>query len=272
MAERKEFPLVIWEGTEDFKQEYEQARGRFQDISKRLYGRGFRCTFLGDLRMDSDGYPEVWLNDNMPLCADRYCKNPDDATQYALRHGDCGWWNLDELEQFTNGEGPVFERAMWDLGYRKHKKDPTKWARKRKDDERPQFNEQKQIEEITGEELDRLNQLWAFPNESAGMSKTYDIQVGKRGLIYVALWANPFVGTTAETMWMLGEQIRNRGHIAKQQEGFYIDARNVRLGEQEGIHIKTVKPDTSYSECVWPVQTPTEKIYGLADDLVSRVK
>ena len=178
---------------------------------------------------------------------------------------------MDELEQFANGEGPVFARAMCVLGYRKHKKDPTRWARKRKDDERPQFNGQKQIEEITGEELERLNQLWALPNESAGMSKTYDIQVGKRGLIYVALWANPFVGTTAETMWMLGEQTRNRGHIAKQQDGFYIDAKNVKLGEQKGIYIKSIRPDESYAECVWPTQTPQEKIYDLADDLVSRV-
>ncbi len=269
MAERREFPLVVWEGTEEFKQEYEQARQRFRDISENLYGRGFKCTALGNLRMDSEGYPEVWLNDNKPCYGS--CKT-EDAIKSALMYGDTGWWTLDELEQFAEGTGPIFERAMWDLGYKRNKRDPTKWAQKRKDDGRPQFNRQKQIEEIAGEELERLNQLWAFPNESAGVGKTYNIQVGKRGMIYVALKVNPFAGTTTETLWMLGDQIRNRGHIAKQQEGFYIDAKNVRLSEQEGIYIKAVKPDASYAECIWPVQTPTEKIYDLAEDLVSRVK
>lgn len=272
MEEKKEFPLVIWENTEDFNREYEQAKSRFSGIRDRLYAKGFKCTYLGDLRMDGDGVPEVWLNDNRPLLADRYCNNPDDAKKYALIHGDCGWWSLDELEQFANEGGPIFERAMWDLGYRRAKKDPTKWARKIKEEKFSSPNAQSQIEKIVGEESSRLSQLQVFQNEWGGMGETYNIRVGKNGLIYVALYANPFVGTTAETLWQLSEQVRNRGHIAKQQGGFYIDARNVLLEEKKGVHIKAVKPDANYTECVWPVQIPTRKIYDLAEDLVSRVR
>ncbi len=270
MSKEGKFPLAIWEGTEEFKQEYGQASQRFQEIGERLYARKFRCTFLGDLRIDGDGYPEVWLNDNMPWSAHEQCKKPGDAISYVLQHGSCGWWSLDELEKFAQGGGPIFEEAMWKLGYRKNKVDSTKWAKKGKKDKMEQNGEHKQIEEIVGEELSRLNRLWVLPNESAGMGRTYNIQVGKRGLIYVALLANPFVGTTYETLWMFGAQASDRGHIAKQQDGFSIDSKNVRLGKKEGVYIKAVRPDNRSVECIWPIQTPKEKIYDLAENLVSR--
>jgi hypothetical protein len=270
MEERK-FPLIVWEGTEGCKAEYRKAGERFNDIKKRLYSKGFSCTYLGDLRMDDDGYPEVWLNDNLPLRAEDCCKKPEDAFQYALKHGDCGWWSMDELEQLMQGQGPIFEGAMWDLGYRKSKADQTKWARKKKDDKSPSNRVPKKIETITGEELERLNGLWAMQNESAGMSKTYLLDVGSRGMIYIELWANPFAGSTSETLWMFGAEQRARGHIAAQQDRFLIEAKNVRLREQEGIYIKAIKPDNNYSELVWPSMIPTGKLYDLADDLVSRV-
>jgi len=271
MGEQKEFPLAIWQNTEEYKKEYEMADGKFRDIYKKLHGRGFTCTYLGDLRADSDGYLEVWLNPNMPWNAYKQIENPEDAIPFAMKHGGCGWWRLNDLEEFANGRGPILERAMWDLGYRQNKIDSTKWAKKMKGD-MLQYNSQKKIDEITGEELERLNQLWAFKNENAGVDCTYNIQVGERGLIHVALNYNPFNGSTTETLWVLGAQARNRGHIAKQQNGFYIEAKKVLLDKQEGIHIKSIKPDKSYSECIWPIQTPTQKLYALADDLVSRVK
>ncbi len=274
MEERKAFPLVVWEATEEFRQEYEQARTRFQDINKRLRERGFECEYLGSLRMDQNGNPEVWLNDNRPLMAYKFCRDSKVAIRYALRHGDSGWWSLDELERFANREGRIIDHAMWDIGYRMSRSNPFKWARKGKNDEAPKmYNSQKNIADIiTEEEKERLNKLWVLPNERAGLGQTYGLEVGKRDLIYVALWANPFVGTRAETMWQLGAQENDRGHIARQQNGFQLNARNVKLNGQEGIHIRAVKPDESYAECIWPIQTPKEKLYHLASDLVSRVK
>lgn len=270
--------LLIWEGSDDFKERLETARERYREIYNKLEKTDFRCTFMGDLRFDLNAEPEIWLNDNQPLCAERYCKTPDDAKSMALRHGICGWWRLDDLDRFVDGEGPLFEEAMWDLEYRRAKRDPTQWARKRKNDgvEDPikvywEERHRKQFMELANGDEKRLNQLWVMRNESAGISKTYDIQVGKTGMIYVALWANPFEGSTTETLWMLGEQIRNRGHIAKQQDGFYMDAKNVRLGEQEGIYIRATRPDESYVESVWPSQIPSSKIYGLLDDLSDKV-
>ena len=270
--------LLIWEGSDDFKEQLETGRERFREIYKRLEQNDFRCTFLGDLRFDLNAEPEVWLNDNKPLCAERYCKTPEDAKNMALRHGRCGWWRLDDLDKFVDSEGPLFEEAMWDLGYRRAKRDSTQWARKRKDDgvEEPRkayWEERhgKQFMELKGGDEEKLSQLRVMPNESAGISKTYDIQAGKTGMIYVALWANPFVGSTTETLWRLGEQIRNRGHIAKQQEGFYMDAKNVRLDEQEGIYIRATRNDETYVESIWPSQIPSSKIYELLDDLPRRV-
>jgi len=292
MVEENRFPLIVWETTEGFKKEYEEAKQRYHELSKRLFGRGFNCTYIGNLRMDGDGYPEVWLNDNHDIFRSNW--SLDAAVKEALEHGNSGWWNLDEIEQFIGGKGFIFETAMWDIGFRRHKKDPTKWARRNSKDrcdpeeygnpghQRWDIKYKKEYETISGEELNRLNKLFVLPNGNNGLGGTYDISVGKRGLIYVCLQANPFVGTTAETLWMLGAQERNQGHINKEQNGFYIEARNILTrGDIEGIikegvpvkgvHIKAVKPDKSYAECVWPAQIPSQKIYDLASDLVSRV-
>ena len=272
MAERREFSLGIWEGTEDFKREYERAKAKFDDIGNKLHKRGFRCGYLGGLRMNGDGEPEVWLNDSTSLRARRQCKGWEDAKRIALEHGRSGYWNLKELEQFAIEGGPILADAMWNLGYRRAKKDRAKWARIAKGDRAPQ-RVQEQIEEIEGEELERLNRLWVLPNQSAGLDRTYEIGAGARGLIFINLLYNPFYGGPAEGLdSYYGPRMSNRGHVAKQQNGFQIEAKDVRLGEQQGVYIKAIRPDASYAECVWPIQTPTERIYDLADDLVARVK
>ena len=278
MSDQNEFPLIVWEKTDEFKQEYGRDEQRFHDIKKRLYQRGFQCTFLGDLRMNRDGFPEVWLNDNHNL----YRRNwiADEAVEHAKIHGDSGWWSLDFLEQFEEGKGPIFENAMYDLGFRKNKKDSTKWARltseyKEKMNQRKTESFREQIEKewplLTENETDRLNQLWTRSNENAGLNNTYSIGVGQRGLIYVSLDANPFSATSTEQLSWFCSMLKNRGHISKQQKGFYIDARNVKLGMEKGIHIKAINSLENYVECVWPHKIPEIKLDDLADDLVSRV-
>lgn len=269
------FPLIVWEATKEFKEEYEAAAKRFDWIKERLYSRGFSCTFFGDLRCDDDGFPEVWLNDSLPFRA-RF-RFVNDAFETALKYGRLGWWSLDELEEFAGNKGPIVDEAMWKLGYRRHKKDATKWAKitvRETLSSNPLSQKlwhdkhDKSYLQVSDDELKRLESLVVMPNESAGISRTYDLGVGKRGLIYVVLLANPFT----PDLYALGEQLHDRGHIAKKQDGFEIVASNVKFGENnDGVYIKAVKPDASVTECVWPARIPKEKIYYLGNDLVSRI-
>jgi len=280
MTEKK-FALIIWEATEEFKKEYEEARKRFSDIYQRLDKRGFDCTYMGSLRFNLDGYPEVWLNDNMPLMADRWCKNAKDALQYALKHGDSRWWSLDILEQFASGKGPMVAEAMWELGYRKSKLDHHKWARLTTADknkgERPGeklWDEEhaNNYLELSAADEERLKPLIVLPNDgSAGLNKTFVVGVGKRGFIYAYLSVNPFFAVRTEQLDEFGAMLAARGHIAKDQVKFTLEARNVKLQKEEMIYLKAVKPEGGFTECVWPTITPAEKIYDLAADLVSRV-
>jgi len=265
------FPLMLWEETEEFKKYISEAEHRFLDIRKRLDSRGFRCTYLGDLRISAEGKPEVWLNSSNPVPA-RRIKDAPMALELANKYGSSSWWTLDELEHFSNGQGIIIERAMWDLGYRKHKQKIYTWAKVKKNDTLTSIAEQKDISVVVGEEYERLQPLWTFQNEFSGVGKTYQIQVGKRGLIYISLMVNPFAGSTYETMWMLGNQSRRRGHLAEQQQGFNLLSKNVQLHGEHGVYIKATKPDTTFQEFVWPTNLPSSKLYDLAHDLVSRIK
>ncbi|MDD2696688.1 MAG: hypothetical protein PHE52_00820 [Candidatus Pacebacteria bacterium] len=281
MSESKRFALIIWEATEEFKKEYEAAEKRFGDIYRRLDQRGFDCTYLGSLRFNLNGYPEVWLNDNMPLMVDRWCKNAKDALGYALKHGESRWWNLDILEQFVAGKGPMVVAAMWELGYRKSKLDHNKWARVTAADkekkERPTdalWDEEHAMNylQLSSTDEERLKPLIVLPNDnSAGLNKTFIIGVGTRGFIYAYLSVNPFFAVRTEQLDEFGAMLAARGHIAKDQVKFTIEARNVKLGDQDMVYLKAMKPEGGFTECVWPTVTPAEKIYDLAADLVSRV-
>lgn len=283
LTEERKFPLIVWEHTEESKREYEEAKKRFDDLRKKLYDSGFRCGALCTLRFDFDGYPEVWLNEwrnyytGYSSMDYRMPPNPEEAIKAAKMTGDTGWWNFEAFEQLLEGKGPMFERAMFEMGYRRHKNNPQKWVKFSSKAERDEIYEKKRQEwQKTREDIwvpinDGAYE-WVLPNEWAGLDKTYSLEVRKRGLIFVRLEFNPFYGGPTEGLGhYYGPRMSNRGHIARRQEGFYIDARNVRLGKEKGIHIKAVRPDETYAECIWPSQTPQQKIYDLADDLVSRV-
>ncbi len=270
--------LVLWENTEDYRIKLDSARERWSGIYRRMENKGFVCTCIGGLRFDMNEEPEVWLNDNRPLMADRECKGSSDAERMALRHGRCGWWSLDDLEKFSNGWGPMFNEAMWDLGYRRSKRDQTKWARRRNGDdgkepykERWEKKQAKEYLTLDEDEEERLRGLLIFPPESEGLGRTYNISVGKTGMIYVALLANPMAGSTAETLGEFGAQLNSRAHIARDQEGFCIEAKNVRLGDQEGIYVKARRTDESYVESVWPSEVPDVRINELLRELPERM-
>lgn len=291
MSEERKFALVVLEQTEEFKKfldEAEQKRKELVRSWKEKYGGD---SYVGSVEpnMSEDGEPIFWINDFGGFHTGRFYGQKrrwpaEEAFRNALKYGDGGWCTLTELELLIAGKGPLLERAMRDCGFRLHKRNPNQWVRITSREEKREIKEyQKNWEKrhkeeelkrwpaVSEEELERLSQLWVLPNEWVGLNRTYSIQVNKKGLIYVRLEVNPFSATRAEQLGWFGEMLRNRGHIARQQNGFYIEARNITLGKEKGVYIKAIRPDNSFIECVWPHQIPQPKIYDLADDLISRV-
>ena len=280
MQEERKFPLMVWEATGEYREEYEKAQERFENIRERLYKKNFECTALFSLQFDINGYPEVWLNSSSGGYRGKW--TVEEAISHAVRHGDTGWWSLDELEQFVHGKGPIFEEGMWELGFRRHKLNPEKWARlESKEKGEGSLLRQKRWHEkndriygtVSDDKAKELIDLLTLPNEFVGLGKTYSIQVGKRGMVYIELEANPFAGTTTETLYILGNQLSNKGHIATWQDGYHLNAANLKLGKKDVVYIEAMTSDKkSNVERVWPSQIAAEKIYDLADDLVSKVK
>jgi len=291
MSKERRFPLIIWEQTEEFKKLLDEAEQKRKELVRKWKEKYGGDAYVGpvELNMSEDGEPIFWINNFGSFHTGRFYGkkrkwSAEEALQNALKYGDTSWCTLTELKLLIVGKGPLLKRAMRDCGFRPSKRNPNRWVRitpseEKKEREEYQKNWEKEYKEeelrrwppVFGKELEKLNQLWVLPNEWAGLNRTYRIQVNKKGLIYVYLEVNPFSATRTEDLDWFGRMLRNRGHIAKQQNGFYIEARNITLGKEKGVYIKAMMPDNSFIECVWPHQIPQPKIYDLAEDLVSRV-
>lgn len=278
MNEKRKFPLIVWEHTQEAQKELEQAGKIYNKMIRKLDRQGFQCIYMGDLRFDNNCEPEIFINSCMPSYAKKRIKTARDALDYALKYGSGGWWNLNELDAFSRGMSIILNEAMWDLGYRKNKVNNMKWSRKTAEDKRNpartiRWNDKfkKEFFRLDKEERARLENLDIILNSSAGSNNTYSLSVCKRDMIYVELKVNPFSASKTEDFGWLSHMLNNRGHIAKQQESFCIDAKNVRLKDEEKIYIKAIKPDKKFAEVIWPTAMPADRIYDLADDLVSKV-
>lgn len=294
MLEQRKFALVVWEQTEEFKQFFEEAERKRIELVKAWRERyGASPFYIGSVEpnMSKDGEPVFWINDGGPFHTGRFYGKKrkwswEEALRNALQYGDGNWCTLIELEQLIEGSGPLLERAMRQCGFRPHKRNPNQWARisngqrgfeAREKDQKEWQRKSKEAEEqkwpaVFGEELERLNRLWVLPNEWYGLNHTFSLEVNTKGMIYVCLEVNPFSATRSEQLGWLGAMLRERGHIIRRQNGFDLDARNIMLGGEKGIHIKaTNRHDNSSAECVWPHQVHQPKIYDLADDLVAKV-
>ena len=274
MPQERKFPLIVWEHTEDYKKEAKEAEKRLENITGRLYKRGFTCGALCTVKIDENGFYEAWLNSSKDIYRSKW--SLDEATAHAIERGSTNWWTLDELEQFVEGKGPVFEEAMWDLGFRRHKISPEKWARITKEEKgkgSPLHNKLWQQKHgkiyavIPQDEMLRLQGLLS-PVNGQDERFFYDMKAGKRNMILV----RPSPETNGETLNIQGEVFAYGAHISAHQEGFDILATNIKLNGSDGIHIQAVKMDKSYfTECVWPSQIPVPKLYDLADDLIAKV-
>jgi hypothetical protein len=298
MSPERKFPLVVWEHTQEFQNMRaltEQKRLELAAAWRRKYetatGRRDWMPYVDSVGQDvkEDGIPVFWINNYGSFNTGRGRSrennwSADQALQNALAYADTGFCTVDELEQFLQGRGPLLERAMHDCGFRPHKKIPGKWVRRNEREEarvreatkeqRAQEHERRDRETwvpLTESEHDRFGQDWLMPNKDEGLNNTYAIQMGGNGMIYVRLAINPFSAIRLEQSGWLGAMLRNKGHIARRQAGFYIEGRNVRSDGEKGVYVKAVRVDQSYVECIWPSKLPQSRIYDLADTFVSRV-
>lgn len=268
------FPLKLWQNSDQYAREYEAANVNYTDTLSRLRENGFRCTYIGLDRFDEDGYPEVWINDNMPLGASRWKLPVDRALNMALQHGDTGWWTLDILSSFSEGSGPIMESAMWSLGFRKSKVRQDTWARVKASEKAPNFRgvSQPKTDAVIGEDAERLRALRVLENSPLKISETYDLTVGARGMIHIRLNYNPFEGHRAEAMGILFQHMRQRGHINPYQDGFCLVPRNVLVGGIKYIHIIAIQTNGRLVETVWPTRTTPEGLFQIARNLATQIR
>lgn len=260
MAVENKFPLILWEQTDEYQAEMAASQERFEQLATKLSDKHKQVP-SPDVTFTDNCIPVVWMNGHQPL-SNRW--NAEEALDSAKRHGTFGYFRVDDLEDFLKGEGFVVEEAMDSLGFRRHRKDPSKWAKKQKRDQvEPPYHRKwdilfgKEYETPDREERSRLTRLLVAENVNTQLGKTFSISVGRSGLMFIALDANPFAGHSAETLWQLGAQLAQRAHINRNQEGFDIQAKNVKLLHpklecHDAVHILAIRPDRTPEEVVWP--------------------
>ncbi len=265
MDTTKRFPLVFWQETDQFKELFAKEVARLQTANKNWFASGGKCTYSGTLQCSENGTFEFWLNDNASWAL-RESLNAKEAVSYAIKHGTTGWWPILALEELILGKGDLFEKAMWEGGFRRHKNKPDQWARKNKNDKWTSKSEKTTYELIVKEsdEAIRLLSIITIPNAKFEYGSTMSFVVGTNGMIHGQLNVNPFGGTTAESMpaWMSGFNVR--GHINREQDGFIIEAKNIQIGEEKYIHVIT-KGNASVSECLWPTIIGRSDVKNIAE-------
>ena len=273
MVVENKFPLTLWEQTDEYKTELATAQERFKQLATQLRNKNKQSPSL-DVTFADNCIPAVWINGHQPL-SNRW--NADEAFNSAKRHGTFGYFRVDDLEDFLEDEGFVVEEAMDSLGFRRHRKDPSRWAKKQKQDkiETPYHRKWgilfgKEYETPDREERTRLTELLTVKNVNTQLGKTFSISVGRSGLIFVALDANPFAGHSAQTLGELSAQLAQKAHISKNQEGFDIQARNIKLCHRpetgcnyNAVHIVATRSDKTIGEVVWPAIVSLETLLNI---------
>lgn len=265
--------LVPWHTTDNYRAAYQTAEERLAGITERLRARGAQAGY-GPFKFNGQCEPEVWINASHGY---RYKWDAPAALASALKHGETGYWSFDDLEAFANGGGMIVRSAMWRLGFRHGKRNPTSWVRHGKD-ERDTYAEQqwrkkhaKSYSDLPPYEVRRLASLQTVPQGKMEMGRSFSLRANKGGLVYLALQVDPFAGCErAESVGAMGDQMRQRGHLAREQRGFLLEAANVHLGNHDALYLKCVQPDCTYTEFVWPSITTGDGLTTLLEDLEKR--
>jgi hypothetical protein len=267
------FPLKLWEQTPEYYQQKEEAEARFKELNQKTRDRHISGHFE-DVKFTVNGIPTVWRNSSPP-----YWIRPNSA-EYALKlakeYGATNYFTAEEIEEYIDGEGVMVEMAMDNLGYRKHKRDETKWARKvKKDGDEPTPLRKGHWQKLHGIEYDtpkaperrRLIGLRVSSNTPTKLGETYSSRVGTNGMIYSRLEYNPF-GSLSQLAY---ERVQN-AHIAPDQDKYKIRAKNIKLNTNndydspDGIHILALNEEKLLVEAVWPVTTTGRAIIEMAVD------
>lgn len=267
------FPLTLWEQTEDYSQQLAAAQARFSSLDGRA-----NSAYLPEVTFTSNCIPVIYRSDQTPHY-ERRRYSPTEALKSAKRHGTIGYFNVEDLQEFQKGEGIIIDMEMDELGFRRHKKDPSRWVKKQTDEEDQHEARDKHWQELNGtsydipdqEERGRLHDLVVAPNIGTKFGATYSVSTGITGLIFIALDVNPFTLIVGD----LTRQLAQRAHINREQDGFTIEARNVRLfnssaDTHDSVHVKAIKSDQSVEEVVWPSVTDSRGVVDLAVDLRRR--
>ncbi len=275
------FPLKLWEQTEDYARKKKEAEERFKVLDDQAHtlhvgGHGDEVTFTKNL------VPAVWRN-----CSPRYWIHPRSAAralEMAREYGATDFFSAEELEEYHKGEGVVIEMAMGSLGYRRSKRNSKKWALETKKDgadltplRKDHVQKLYGISSVTpsSRERERLMDLRAHPNDRMVLNETYSLSVGSDGIIpgmvYLSKDVNPFASSNSE-MYRLAIDSRQKAHINKEQDGFTIAARNLRLGRDsgdlrpDGVHIIAHQEGNLLMETVWPVVVNPNVLFDMAVD------
>lgn len=263
MNERQVFPLIAWQKTPAFVELYEAAVKRLEEIRIRLNKRGFQCVYLGSVRPADEGSFEAWLNPHSYIHENRDSLESVKVT--AAKLGNCGWWSLDELDNFASADyekSRIFESAMWSMNYRRSEV-KAGWARRHKNDMQPQRHEGIKPRFVTSQEFDaQYLPLLVMRQGKLTYSVSFWLSCSKSGMIFAALDVNPFGGTTAVSMSAWAQQFNVRGHLNTQQEGFTLTSELIEVGQDElttrYLLVTAALPDGSSVQQVWPTQLSNE--------------
>ena len=281
MAEGYSFPLKLWEETQDFKQKKKEAEDRFKELHAKAYPLPIGG-FSTDVEFTANGIPVVYRNCAPPLGKKPYY--PEDALELAKEYGEIGSFTAEEIEDYIKGEGVLVDMAMEGLGFRRHKKDETKWARMTAR-ERRDF----QYGQLTPMMADRNYRLYGSPvvasdryererlmdlrvgeNVPTEHGTTYSLETGSSGMIYMRMDFNPFAYNNV-LMSRVANQRQQKAHINQDQEKFVIEACNVKIDtksvyEPDGVYLRGLVGNNLVHEAVWPVSVPGRELFDFAVD------
>lgn len=103
---------------------------RVDVASSRIHARGFNgsSSFVLDLKSENTSYG-IWINSSRQ---NMHNSSQEKAQEEAILYGSHGWWTVEEIEQFANDpeNSAIFARAMNEMGFRPHKKQPGQWVKK----------------------------------------------------------------------------------------------------------------------------------------------
>jgi hypothetical protein len=249
---QEKFPLIVYEMTREYENLLTKEQERLDPLIVAWRNRGGTYTCIAtSWRFNEEGQYEFWLNDDLGIPG---TVSVEIAQKLALHHGTSGWWTVDEFEQFVlEGSGPIFERTMHRLGFRKGGDPSCSWVRNKEGERSQNDPETVQLRVINDQgEINRLVDLLVMESEDLGCGRTMNLTVHKSGMVFAYLKMNPFGGTSTETMGAWAAGFKVRGHLAKQQEGYTITAEEIIMFGTKFIYI-TTEGDCKTKECLWPI-------------------